>query len=104
MISRMLGAPLGGTMRGAHHGVDVSASSLITPPKGVVGAGSCVPSMVVVAPGLPSSPVTCWAIAVPTRADAVTSMTTINRRMDMTTSRVKQRFNFTTINRLVFAF
>jgi hypothetical protein len=34
----------------------------------------------------------------------VTSMTTINRRMDMDTSRVTQRFDFTTTNVLVFAF
>src|SRR5262245_55149483 len=32
MISSTLGAPFGGTTRGAHQGFDCSASSLITPP------------------------------------------------------------------------
>src|SRR6266446_8897341 len=57
MMSRMLGACLGGTMRGAHHILDCSASSLITPPNFGSGAGSCLPEMVVVAPGEPTSPV-----------------------------------------------
>src|SRR5512135_1882287 len=63
MISRTLGAPLGGTTRGAHHGFDCRASSLITPPNLGSGGGSCFPSIVVVAPGEPGVPVTCWANA-----------------------------------------
>ena len=53
MISSTLGAPLGGTMRGAHQGLDCRASSLITPPNFGSGAGSCLPLMVVVALGEP---------------------------------------------------
>jgi hypothetical protein len=33
MISSTLGAPLGGTTRGAHQGLDCRASFLMTPPK-----------------------------------------------------------------------
>ncbi len=50
MISSTFGAPFGGTMRGAHHGFDCSASSLMTPPNFGSGGGSCLPSIVVVAP------------------------------------------------------
>jgi hypothetical protein len=39
MISNTFGAPFGGTMRGAHQGVDCSASSLMTPPNAGSGAG-----------------------------------------------------------------
>src|SRR5208283_4475891 len=61
MISKTLGAPFGGTMRGAHQGVDSEALSLMTPPNGGFGGGSCFPSIVVVAVGEPRTPVTCWA-------------------------------------------
>src|SRR5208283_4518224 len=61
MMSRMLGAPLGGTMRGGHHAFDSAALSLITPPNFAGGGGICFPSMVVVALGAPNSPVTCCA-------------------------------------------
>src|SRR5512144_2039817 len=66
MISSTLGAPFGGTTRGAHHAVDSEAFSLITPPKFGSGGGSCFPSMVVVAPGEPGVPVICCAIALGT--------------------------------------
>src|SRR5678816_1200852 len=56
MISNTLGAPLGGTTRGGHHGVDSDAFSLITPPYFGSGGGICFPSIVVVAPGDPGSP------------------------------------------------
>ena len=59
MISSTFGAPFGGTMRGGHQGVDSEAFSLITPPNAGSGGGSCFPSIVVVAPGEPNSPVTC---------------------------------------------
>src|SRR5271157_6295140 len=62
MISSTLGAPFGGTMRGAHQAFDSEAFSLITPPNFGSGGGSCFPSMVVVAPGEPGTPVVCWAI------------------------------------------
>src|SRR6266852_8563364 len=63
MMSRMLGAPLGGTTRGGHHGLESLALSLITPPNGSGGGGSCFPSSVTVALGEPGSPLICWADA-----------------------------------------
>src|SRR5271167_3537331 len=60
-MRRTFGAPLGGTMRGGHQGVDSLALSLITPPNFGGGGGICFPSMVVVALGEPGSPVTCCA-------------------------------------------
>ena len=51
MMSSTLGAPFGGTTRGAHQGVDSEAFSLITPPNFGSGGGSCLPSIVVVALG-----------------------------------------------------
>src|SRR5208337_2110178 len=63
MISRTFGAPFGGTMRGAHQGVDSEALSLMTPPKGGLGGGSWAPSIDVVAVGEPRTPFTCWATA-----------------------------------------
>src|SRR5437016_4633804 len=61
MMSRMLGAPLGGTTVGGHQGFDSVAFSLITPPNLGSGGGSCFPSIVVVAPGEPTVPATCCA-------------------------------------------
>ncbi len=63
MMSSTLGAPFGGTTRGAHQAFDSEAFSLITPPNFGSGGGSCFPLMVVVALGEPSSPVTCCATA-----------------------------------------
>src|SRR5579863_8925401 len=63
MMSRMLGAPLGGTTRGGHHGVESLALSLITPPNGIGGDGSCFPSSVTVEAGEPGVLVICWADA-----------------------------------------
>src|SRR4030095_630826 len=63
MMSRTLGAPLGGTTRGAHHAFDSEAFSSITPPNFGSGGGRCLPSMVVVALGEPGVPVICWADA-----------------------------------------
>ena len=65
MISNTFGAPFGGTTRGAHHGFDCRASSLMTPPNFGSGGGSCVAGIVVVAPGEPSVPVTCCAPTAP---------------------------------------
>ena len=62
MISSTLGAPFGGTTRGAHQGLDCSASFLITPPNFGSGAGNCLLLMVVVALGEPGTPVICWAM------------------------------------------
>src|SRR5271170_2610031 len=63
MMRSTLGAPLGGTTRGGHQGVESLAVSLITPPNGGAGAGSCFPLTVVVASADPNWPVTCWAAA-----------------------------------------
>ena len=61
MMRSTLGAPLGGTTRGGHQGVDSSAVSLITPPNCGGGGGSCLPSIVVVASGEPKTPAVCGA-------------------------------------------
>src|SRR5208337_4979734 len=61
MINNTLGAPLGGTTRGAHHAFDWAAFSLNTPPNLGSGAGSCFPSIVVVALAEPRTPVTSCA-------------------------------------------
>src|SRR5215475_9408071 len=61
MMSSTLGAPFGGTTRGAHQDFDCNASFLITPPNFGSGGGSCLPSIVVVALGVPGVPVTPWA-------------------------------------------
>src|SRR5271155_3071354 len=58
MMSRTFGAPLGGTTRGAHQGVESLALSLMTPPNFEGNGGSCFPSRVVVALGEPG--VACW--------------------------------------------
>ena len=70
MMSRTLGAPFGGTTRGGHQGVDSEAFSLITPPNFGSGGGSCLPSIVVVAPGEPRRRVTCCAMAATDEFDA----------------------------------
>ena len=44
-------------------GFGLRAFVLITPPNFGSGSGSCLPPVVVVARGEPSSPVTCWALA-----------------------------------------
>src|SRR5512135_2977686 len=72
MISRTLGAPFGGTTRGGHQGFESDAFSWITPPNVGAGGGSCFPLSVVVAPGEPSSPVTCCASTDGTFAPATT--------------------------------
>src|SRR5262245_45841904 len=61
IMSRMFGAFLGGTMRGAHQALDFCALSWITPPNFGSGGGNCFPLIVVVAPGTPSVPVTSCA-------------------------------------------
>src|SRR5262249_3834618 len=72
MMSRILGAPLGGTTRGGHQGFESSALSLITPPNFGAGGGNCFPSIVVVALGKPGVPVV-WICAL---AEGAAGMTT----------------------------
>src|SRR5882757_7154509 len=81
IMSNTLGAPFGGTTRGAHQAFDSEAFSLITPPNFGSGGGSCLPSRVVVAVGEPGTPVTCCAEAgamasVAASRNAATSATT----------------------------
>ena len=61
MISRTLGAPLGGTTVGGQYGFDCAASRPITPPNFGGGGGRYFPSIVVVALGEPGVPVVCCA-------------------------------------------
>ena len=61
MISKTLGAPLGGTTVGGQYGLESLASRLIVPPNGAGGGGRYLPSIVVVALGEPGVPVVCWA-------------------------------------------
>src|SRR5437867_12167419 len=70
MMSRMLGAPLGGTTRGGQYGLESLTLSLITPPKGIGGGGICLPSIVTVALGEPGVPLICWV-----QAEGATAMT-----------------------------
>src|ERR1700758_550518 len=79
MIRRMLGAPLGGTTVGGHHGLESLAASLITPPNFGSGGGSCFPSMVVVALGEPGVPVG-WICARAKGAAAMTAAASIPQR------------------------
>src|SRR5438034_11498614 len=79
MMRRMLGAPLGGTTVGGHHGLESVAVSLITPPNFGSGGGSCFPSMVVVAPGEPSVPVV-WICAGAEGATVMTAAASVPQR------------------------
>ena len=56
MMSNTLGASLGATTRGSHHGVESVAFILITPPNFGSGGGNCLPLMVAVALGAPGVP------------------------------------------------
>src|SRR6267154_2489095 len=79
MMSSTLGAPFGGTTRGAHQAFDSEAFSLITPSNLRLGGGNCLPSRVVVALGEPSTPVTCCAAADPRHeATAITEVNNLN--------------------------
>src|SRR5215471_6305138 len=62
MMSRIFGAPFGGTTRAGHAGLDWAALRPISPWNGCGGGGMYRPSMVVVAVGEPT-PVVCWALA-----------------------------------------
>ena len=70
MMSSTFGAPLGGTTRGGHQGLESLALSLITPPNFGGGGGSCFPSIVIVALGEPGVPVICCAAAGATASTA----------------------------------
>src|SRR5215471_3861218 len=80
MISRMFGAPFGGTTRAGQPGFDWSTLRLIWPSNFGGGGGRYRPSIVVVASGEPGTPVVCCAAA---GADMVapTNKATSPRRM-----------------------
>src|SRR5262245_66672925 len=59
MMSSTFGAPLGGTIRAGQYGVEPFVVRSIFPPNFCGGAGSCVPSIVMVALGEPGGPLTC---------------------------------------------
>src|SRR4029453_2618978 len=59
MMSRMLGAPLGGTIVGGQPGLESAVVRPIFPGEGAGGGGILVPSRVVVALGEPGVPVVC---------------------------------------------
>src|SRR5208282_903853 len=77
-MSRILGAPRGGTTRGGQKGLESAAVSWITPPNGTGGGGSCFPLIVIVASDAPGTPLICWAEA-RRAASAVKEMTTTNQ-------------------------
>jgi len=91
MISSTLGAPLGGTIRGSHQGVDSDARSLMVPPNFGSGAGSCLPLIEVVAWAEPSSPVTSCAMpdeacspkAIPETAMVMTNLIAFMRALHL---------------------
>src|SRR5271169_4004225 len=61
MISRTLGAPLGGTTRGGHQVLEPLTLSLMTPPNFNGCGGSCSPLMTSVALVEPGAPLICGA-------------------------------------------
>jgi hypothetical protein len=63
MISKMFGAPLGGTNFAGQQGLESAALRLITPPKLVGGGGTYLPSIVIVALVEHGAPVGCCARA-----------------------------------------
>src|SRR5271169_3062511 len=62
-ISKMFGAPFGGTTRAGQAGFESAALRLIWPSNFCGGGGMYRPSIVVVASGEPLTPVVCWALA-----------------------------------------
>src|SRR4029078_11714420 len=84
MMRRTFGAPLGGTTRGAHQDFDSDALSLISPPNFGGGGGSCFPSIVVVAPGVPGTPVACWPNAATQPKARTVTVATMLRQTFMT--------------------
>src|SRR5260370_10412234 len=78
-MRRMFGAPFGGTMVGGQYGLESTALSLITPPNGGAGGGSCFPSIVVVALGEPGVPVG-WICALAEGATPMTAAASIPPR------------------------
>ena len=83
MTSSTLGAPLGGTTRGAQYGVDSAALRSIFPPNGVGGAGNCWPESGFVAPGDPAGGVGCCAFAPMADMNSATAVNKARARSDI---------------------
>src|SRR5664279_2433834 len=83
MINRTFGAPLGGTTRGAHQGVDWAAFRSILPSNLSGSGGSCFPLMGAVAHGEPAGQFACCAAAgmIPIASKALASATSLRRRL-----------------------
>jgi hypothetical protein len=84
MIINTFGAPLGGTTRGDHHGLDWAAFRSISPPNFDGGDGKYFPSIVVVDEGEPGTPVVCRALLKP----AATVMSVANAAKTVSRLRV----------------
>src|SRR5664279_1562154 len=83
MINRTFGAPLVGTTRGAHQGVDWAAFRSILPSNLSGGGGSCFPLMGAVAHGEPTGQFACCAAAgmIPIASKALANATSLRRRL-----------------------
>src|SRR5439155_3039813 len=87
MISSTFGAPLGGTTDGGQYDLESFASSLITPPNFGGSGGSCLPSRVIVALGVPGVPVICWAWAVRVTNESTREIADNRRAIELFTFR-----------------
>src|SRR5271157_6040333 len=83
MISRMFGAPLGGTTRAGQYGVDCAVFRPIFPSNFCGGGGSCFPSMVVVAQGEPGGQFVCWAAPNCAKSAAVSATADFANALDL---------------------
>jgi len=85
MIRRILGAPVGGTTRAGQLDFDCAALSSIRPWNGCGGGGRYLPSIVVVASGVPVICMFCCAAtgATPARVMAIAEMKDTNRLIGM---------------------
>src|SRR5215467_13022530 len=81
IISKMFGAPFGGTIRAGQAGFDCRALSSTSPLNGWGGAGRYLPSTVVVEAGEPGVPVVCCAelVATATRSKRLARLTLARR-------------------------
>jgi hypothetical protein len=84
MIRRILGAPVGGTTRAGQLGLDCAALSSICPWNGCGGGGRYLPSIVVVASGVPICMFCCAATgATPASVTAIAEMKDTDRLIGM---------------------
>src|SRR5579864_694253 len=95
MMSSTFGAPLGGTILGAHQALDCRAPSLMIPPNFGSGGGSCLPVIDVVALEEPSTPLTSCASAVADHRRVSVSVAVLNWPMLMTSSPCDKKLSMT---------